>query len=66
VMGKGSGIDSVKWALSKNGVQATEEEATKLLAAVKEFSLARKRLLTEKEFLDLAAAHVPVKVGSAR
>jgi isopropylmalate/homocitrate/citramalate synthase len=66
VMGKGSGIDSVKWALHKNGIQASEEEATRLLAAIKEFSLAKKRLLTEKEFLDLAAANISAKVGSAR
>src|ERR1700689_493148 len=35
VLGKGSGIDSVKNALSKLGVQASEEEAIKVVAAVK-------------------------------
>src|SRR5271156_2052434 len=47
VFGKGSGIDSVKWGMRKLGVQFTEEEAMKCVAAIKEFSLQRKRLLTD-------------------
>ena len=65
VLGKGSGIDSVKMWLKKIGVQASEEEAMKVLAAVKEFSLQRKRLLTEEEFRGIANASLPAKVASA-
>src|ERR1700726_2471030 len=50
VLGKGSGIDSIKNALKDLGVQASEEEAMKVVVAVKEFSLKHKRLLTEAEF----------------
>lgn len=54
VLGKGSGLDSVKAALGDLGVHASEEEATKVLAAVKEFSLRHKRLLTPDEFRTIA------------
>lgn len=50
VLGKGSGLDSVKMWLGRIGVQATEEEANEVLAAVKAFSLEHKRLLTEDDF----------------
>jgi isopropylmalate/homocitrate/citramalate synthase len=54
VLGKGSGIDSVKGALKGLGVAFTEDEAMKVLAAVKQFSLERKRLLTPGEFKKVA------------
>lgn len=54
VMGKGSGIDSVKAWLKKLDISASEEEAMRVLEAVKEFGLAYKRLMTEVEFADLA------------
>jgi isopropylmalate/homocitrate/citramalate synthase len=50
VMGKGSGIDSIKSRLQKKGVDFTEEEAMSIVSAVKEFSLQHKRLLTDGEF----------------
>jgi isopropylmalate/homocitrate/citramalate synthase len=50
VLGKGSGIDSVRIWLKRIGVQASDDEVNKILAAVKQFSLDRKRLLTEAEF----------------
>src|SRR6266852_5829463 len=50
VLGKGSGIDSIKAALKNIGVEATEEEAMQVVMAVKQFSLERKRLLTDAEF----------------
>jgi isopropylmalate/homocitrate/citramalate synthase len=58
VLGKGSGIDSIKGWLKKIGVNPTEEDALKVLTAVKEFSLKHKRLLTEDEFRAIAAANV--------
>ena len=62
VMGKGSGIDSVKGRLKKMGLEASDDEAMKVLAAVKEFSLNHKRLLTEEEFRAIAHANLPAKV----
>lgn len=50
VMGKGSGIDSVKNRLQKKGIDFTEEEAMSVVSAVKDFSLQHKRLLTDQEF----------------
>jgi isopropylmalate/homocitrate/citramalate synthase len=54
VLGKGSGIDAVKAALRNIGIATSEEDAMKVLMAVKEFSLAHKRLLTLNEFRDVA------------
>ncbi len=54
VMGKGSGIDSVKTWLEQLGIEASEEEALKMTANVKTFSLKNKRLLTEDEFRGIA------------
>jgi isopropylmalate/homocitrate/citramalate synthase len=54
VMGKGSGIDSVNMWLQKIGMQVSEEDALKVLAAVKAHSLKSKKLLTEAEFRDVA------------
>jgi isopropylmalate/homocitrate/citramalate synthase len=66
VLGKGSGIDSVKAALRNIGVEFTEEEAMQVVAAVKDFSLLHKRLLTEEEFLSVVAATLPQRLGAAR
>ena len=54
VLGKGSGIDSIRAALKNMGVQTNEEELLKVVAAVKDFSLRHKRLLTEAEFRAVA------------
>lgn len=54
VMGKGSGIDSVKMWLEQLGIEASEEEATAMTAAVKLHSLKSKKLLTENEFSQIA------------
>ena len=54
VMGKGSGIDSVKIWLEQVGIEASEEDALKMTAAVKLYSLKNKRLLTESEFRKIA------------
>jgi isopropylmalate/homocitrate/citramalate synthase len=63
VLGKGSGIDSIKAALKKLGVEATEEEAMQVVMAVKQFSLERKRLLTDEEFRSVVKATLPQAVG---
>jgi isopropylmalate/homocitrate/citramalate synthase len=54
VMGKGSGIDSVKMWLHHLELEATEDEAMDVLMAVKQFGLKTKRLLSEQEFAELA------------
>lgn len=54
VMGKGSGIDSVKIWLERLQIRATEAQAMEVLMAVKQWGLAHKRLMTEDEFGVLA------------
>ncbi len=54
VMGKGSGIDSVKMWLEHAGIEASDEEALKITAGVKNYSLQTKKLLTEAEFRTIA------------
>ena len=61
VLGKGSGIDSIKNALKNLGVAASEQEAMKVVVAVKNFSLNSKRLLTEKEFRQVVDTTLPEK-----
>lgn len=61
VLGKGSGIDSIKGALKNLGVQATDEEAMKVVAAVKDFSLRHKRLLMDAEFRTIVETVLPDK-----
>jgi len=65
VLGKGSGIDSIKNALQKLGIQTSDEDAMKVVMAVKEFSLKHKRLLTEAEFRTIVDETLP-KVGSGK
>jgi isopropylmalate/homocitrate/citramalate synthase len=67
VLGKGSGIDSVKAGLRNLGVQFTEEEAMRVVSAVKDFSLGHKRLLTDAEFRNIVSTTLPSNVaGSAK
>jgi len=65
VIGKGSGIDSIKMRLRQMGIQFTEEEAMQVVMAVKEFSLKHKRLLTDEEFKTVLKATLPQAVGAA-
>jgi len=59
VLGKGSGIDSIKNVLKNRGIKATEEEALAVVAAVKELSLRHKRLLTDQEFQNILNSVLP-------
>jgi isopropylmalate/homocitrate/citramalate synthase len=54
VMGKGSGIDSVKDWLSKAQIRFNDEQAMEVLMAVKDWGLVHKRLMTADEFKKLA------------
>ncbi len=64
VLGKGSGIDSIKAALKDLGIQVTDEEAMQVVMGVKELSLQHKRLLTDAEFRSVVAKVLPNKVGA--
>jgi isopropylmalate/homocitrate/citramalate synthase len=64
VLGKGSGIDSIKAALKDIGVAASDEEAMQVVVGVKEFSLEHKRLLTDAEFRSVVAKVLPDKVSA--
>jgi len=65
VIGKGSGIDSIKARLKSMGISFTEEEAMKVVMAVKEHSMATKDLLTDEEFNQVVKATLPQAVGAA-
>jgi len=53
VMGKKSGVDSVAEWLEKVGADASPEQKEAIVLKVKEASLKKKGLLTEKEFQDI-------------
>jgi isopropylmalate/homocitrate/citramalate synthase len=54
VMGKGSGIDTVKEWLERNQIRVEETKAMEILMAVKDWALIHKRLMKEDEFKALA------------
>ena len=54
VMGKGSGIDTVKQWLERNQIIVPETKAMEILLSVKDWALIHKRLMTEDEFKALA------------
>jgi isopropylmalate/homocitrate/citramalate synthase len=64
VIGKGSGIDSIKAKLKELGIQTSEEEAMDVVAAVKQYSLEKKALLTDQEFQQVVKATLPQAVGA--
>jgi isopropylmalate/homocitrate/citramalate synthase len=59
VMGKGSGVDPVKTYLTNMGISFTNEEAMSVMRAIKDFSLAHKRLLTDQEVKGVIAKTLP-------
>jgi isopropylmalate/homocitrate/citramalate synthase len=64
VLGKGSGIDSIKAALKDLGIEVTDEEAMQVVMGVKEHSLGTKALLNDAEFRSVVAKVLPHKVGA--
>jgi isopropylmalate/homocitrate/citramalate synthase len=57
VLGKGSGVDSIKYWLDKLGMgEVSEPDVMAILVKVKEFSLVNKRLLTTEEFQKIAVS----------
>ena len=63
VMGKGSGIDSVRIWLEKIGADATDEEAMAILKEVKAQGNETKQLLTIEQFKDIANRNLSQKVA---
>src|SRR6202049_2203462 len=63
--GKGRAIASVQWGMRKLGVEFNEEEAMKVVAAIKDYSLQRKRLLTDEEFKSVVNATLPGRAVGA-
>lgn len=54
VIGKGSGIDTVKDRLSRMQIKADDKQMMDVLLAVKDWGLKHKRLMTDDEFRKLA------------
>jgi len=63
VMGKGSGIDSVRIWLDKIGVKASDEESIEVLKQVKAQGNETKKLLTLDEFKAIVDRTVSQKVA---
>jgi isopropylmalate/homocitrate/citramalate synthase len=63
VMGKGSGIDSVRIWLDKIGVKASDEESLEVLKAVKAQGNETKKLLTLDEFKSIVDRTVSQQVA---
>jgi isopropylmalate/homocitrate/citramalate synthase len=59
VLGKNSGVDSIRDWLDRIGVEASELRTQEILLKVKEKSLEKKGLLTEKEFRAIVEAVLP-------
>jgi isopropylmalate/homocitrate/citramalate synthase len=55
VLGKKSGLDSIRIKLAELGLERPEDDWPALLAAVKELGAAKKGLVTDDEFRDLVA-----------
>jgi len=64
VVGKGSGIDTIKARLKAKNITATDEEAMKVVMAVKEKSMETKDLLSDAEFDAVVKATLPQAVGA--
>lgn len=54
VLGKGSGVDSIRVWLERNDLSASEDEILEILGIVKAKSLQKKALLTDDEFVECA------------
>jgi isopropylmalate/homocitrate/citramalate synthase len=55
VLGKKSGLDSIRIKVTELGLDVPEERHPELLAAVKRLGMAKRRLVTDDEFRQLAA-----------
>ena len=58
VLGKKSGIDSIRHALTRLDLDVPEEKHAELLAAVKQLGTTKRRLVTDAEFKKLAGRPV--------
>jgi isopropylmalate/homocitrate/citramalate synthase len=63
VLGKGSGIDSVRIWLDRIGLEASDEEAMEILKEVKEVGGTTKKLLSEEQFRKIVERTISKKVA---
>ncbi|MGH3016415.1 MAG: homocitrate synthase/isopropylmalate synthase family protein, partial [Gaiellaceae bacterium] len=56
VLGKKSGIDSIRIKAAELGLELTEDDERELLAAVKARGAEKRGLVTDEELVDLARA----------
>ena len=54
VIGKGSGIDSIKDRLNRFQIKADDKQAMDILLAIKDWGLKHKRLMNDDEFRAIA------------
>ncbi len=59
VLGKKSGLDSIRIKAAELGLELPEERHAELLAAVKELGIAERRLVSDEEFAELVARRSP-------
>jgi isopropylmalate/homocitrate/citramalate synthase len=59
VLGKKSGLDSIRIKAEELGLELDEDRQRELLAQVKAEGTAKRRVLTDEEFLKLARAEPP-------
>lgn len=62
VLGKKSGLDSIRLKVEQHNLSITKEAYPDLLAKVKQLAISKKTIITEQEFLTIAAKHVSATV----
>ncbi len=59
VLGKKSGLDSIDFKAKELGISIAPEHRAEILAAVKKFAIAERRIITDDEFRRIAAEATP-------
>lgn len=54
VIGKKSGLPSIRHMLAAHNIQMPDDQARKVLAEVKKLAIKKKRTITDEEFLEIA------------
>ena len=66
MLGKKSGLDSIRLKAEELGLELPEDRHAELLAAVKRLGTEKRRLVTDAEFRKLAAAEPLTDMSPAR
>lgn len=64
VLGKKSGKYSILYQLRKKGINATDEQVSKILALVKQKSIEKKELVSDGEFDIIVSNTLPKSAGN--